>query len=379
MTRILLIFGTRPEAIKMAPVVLELQRRPQFEPLVCVTGQHRGMLDDALNVFGIRPEFDLDIMKADQTLARTTAAVLTAVEPLLGKLKPDRILVHGDTTTTFSAALAGFYQGIPVGHVEAGLRTGNLAAPWPEEFNRRCVDMVADLHWAPTSTAAATLLREGIRPDNVVITGNTIVDALTIMKDRIGGDEKLARRLATALPEIPATRKLILVTGHRRESHDGGLANVCHALKRLASRQDTAIVWPVHPNPRVVETVRGELQDQPNVHLLEPLDYAAFVALMMRSYLIITDSGGIQEEAPTLSKPVLVTRDETERPEAVTAGTARVVGTATDRIVVHASELLDNAGSYERMTNQANPFGDGLAAARIADSLQLRHARRCDA
>ena len=373
MLRVLLIFGTRPEAIKMAPVYLELRQRAEIEPILCVTAQHRSMLDEALAVFGIKPDFDLDIMRPGQTLSQTTAAVLQGLGKLLTEIKPARILVHGDTTTTFSAAVAGFYHQIPVGHVEAGLRTGNLAAPWPEEFNRRCVDVVADLLWAPTEAAGAVLRREGARPPDVIVTGNTVIDALRLVRDRIEADNSLKSALAGKLPKFNAARKLILVTGHRRESFGGGIAAMCHALDRLAERADVEIVWPVHPNPQVVETVRRELRPSPNVHLIEPMAYLGFVALMMRSHLIITDSGGIQEEAPSLGKPVLVTRDETERPEAVTAGTARLVGTSADTIFAHATELLDNPVAYARMAGSPNPFGDGYAARRIADSLLVRH------
>ncbi len=373
MTRVVIVFGTRPEAIKMAPVVLELRRRAGIEPLVFVTAQHRNMLDEALAVFGIKPDFDLDIMRPGQTLSQTTSAVLTGLSPLLADVKPARIIVHGDTTTTFSAALAGFYHGIPVGHVEAGLRTGNLAAPWPEEFNRRCVDIVADLLWAPTEGAATAMRREGAKADNVIVTGNTVVDALCIVRDRITSDPQLARQLAAKVPALDPARKLILVTGHRRESFGDGIANMCRALRTLALRGDVEIVWPVHPNPNVIGPVREALGNARNVHLIEPLDYLAFTALMMRAYLIVTDSGGIQEEAPTLSKPVLITRDETERPEAVTSGTARLVGTSVDRILSSATELLHDATAYARMAHQKNPFGDGAAAVKIADSLLARH------
>ena len=283
------------------------------------------------------------------------------------------MLVHGDTTTSFAAALASFYQGIPVGHVEAGLRTGNLAAPWPEEFNRRSVDLTADLLWAPTPSAAANLRKEGAKSDRIILSGNTVIDALCIAKDMIEGDAALRDRIWQRLPRVDSRRRLILVTGHRRESFKSGLANVCRALRRLAERSDVEIIWPLHPNPQVRVTVERELRPADNVHLIAPIDYLGFVALMMRSHLIISDSGGIQEEAPTLLKPVLVTRDETERPEAVAAGTAVLVGTSAKRIHATATHLLDDASAYARMAGLPNPFGDGRAAVRIVDSLIARY------
>ena len=373
MTRVLAVFGTRPEAIKMAPVLLELQSRPSIETIVCVTAQHREMLDEALRVFGIVPHYDLNIMRPAQMLAATTAAVLEGLTPLLVELKPAVVLVHGDTTTTFAASLASFYQGIPVGHVEAGLRTGNLAAPWPEEFNRRSVDMIADLLWAPTETAAQTLRREGAPAENVLVTGNTVVDAIAIVRARIEHDAELRERLWARLPRLDPGKKLVLVTGHRRESFGGGLAEICQALNQLAARPDVEIVWPVHPNPNVVGPVKDHLKARPNVHLTDPIEYLAFAVLMIASHIIITDSGGIQEEAPTLSKPVLVTRNETERPEAIAAGTAKLVGTSAQRIVEAASLLLDDDRAYSEMAGRENPFGDGHAAVRIVDSLLARH------
>jgi UDP-N-acetylglucosamine 2-epimerase len=371
--KVMVIFGTRPEAIKMAPVVLTLREQPGIETIVCVTAQHREMLDDALDIFGIRPEFDLDIMRPGQTLASTTSAVLGGITPLLERIKPDRVLVHGDTTTTFAATVASFYCEVPVGHVEAGLRTGNLKAPWPEEFNRRVTDVIADLLWAPTECAAEALRREGARPENVKVTGNTVIDALHIVKARIESDFSLHETIWSRLPQLDPSRRLILVTGHRRESFGGGLARVCQALVRLAARPDVEIVWPIHPNPNVTASLEGEIRMLPNVHLLEPRDYLSFVALMMRAELIITDSGGIQEEAPALGKPVLVLRDETERPEAISAGTARLVGTVADRIVAAATELLDDSAAYARMAGAKNPFGDGHAAGRIVRDILQRH------
>lgn len=375
MPRVLVIFGTRPEAIKMAPVVLELRQRHGVETTVCVTGQHRGMLDEALAVFDIQPEHDLAIMRPKQSLADVTAGVLTGLTPLLTASRPDRILVHGDTTTTFASSLAGFYLGIPVGHVEAGLRTGNINAPWPEEFNRRSADLVADLLWAPTEAAAENLRREGVKPDRIIVTGNTAVDAILSVKKRIEGNSSLHEALWRDLPKLDIRRRLLLVTGHRRESFGEGMAEICRALNRLALRRDVEIVWPVHPNPNVLKAVREHLKVPGNVHIIEPLEYVRFTALMMRSHIIVTDSGGIQEEAPSLSKPVLVTRNETERPEAVSAGTARLVGPSADRIVQAATELLDDEQSYRRMTALQTPFGDGKAAVRIVDSLIARYQK----
>lgn len=359
----------------MAPVVQELRRRPDIETIVCVTGQHRGMLDEALKAFEIEPEHDLAIMRPGQTLADITTDVITKATPLLKELKPDRVIVHGDTTTTYAASVASFYLGIPIGHVEAGLRTGNLQAPWPEEYNRRCVDLVADLLWAPTEAAADTLRREGAKPENIVVTGNTAVDAIASVKARLEGDTGLSASLWRGLPRLDPDKRLVLVTGHRRESFGSGLAEICKALNRIAARNDVEIVWPVHPNPNVVGAVRNHLKAHDNVHLVEPIEYLGFTALMLRSHLIITDSGGIQEEAPTLSKPVLVTRNETERPEAVAAGTAMLVGTSADRIVAEASLLLDDVAAYKQMAARKNPFGDGRAAIRIADSVAARYGR----
>lgn len=369
MLKIFTVFGTRPEAIKMAPVVLELRRRREIETIVCVTGQHRGMLDEALRAFDITPDHDLDIMRPGQSLADVTSAVLTNLTPLLSKQRPNRVLVHGDTTTSYSAAMASFYLGIPVGHVEAGLRTYNLQAPWPEEFNRRCVDMIADLLWAPTAGAAGNLYKEGIAPAKVIVTGNTAVDAIALVRCRLEGDARLRDDVWRALPRLDPGKRLILVTGHRRESFGGGIAEICMALNRLATRGDVEIVWPVHPNPNVVSAVEQYLTPGAGIHLCPPIEYVGFTALMMRAHLIITDSGGIQEEAPTLSKPVLVTRNETERPEAVAAGTAQLVGTSATRIAAAASRLLDDPDAYAQMAARKNPFGDGRAAVRIADSL----------
>jgi UDP-N-acetylglucosamine 2-epimerase (non-hydrolysing) len=369
MMKVMTVFGTRPEAIKLAPVILELKRRKGVETIVCVTAQHREMLDDVLRIFGIKPDHDLNVMRSEQTLSGLTSAVLEGLSPLLVSTKPDWVLVHGDTTTTFAASVAAFYAGAAIGHVEAGLRTGNLQAPWPEEFNRRCVDVVADLLWAPTEGAAQALRREGAAENRIVVSGNTVIDALHIVTGRIAREAELRYRLWRDLPRLDPARHLVLVTGHRRESFGDGMDSVCEALNQLAARPDVEIVWPVHPNPQVMAAIERVVRHRPNFHIVAPCDYLSFVALMMRAHLIITDSGGIQEEAPSLSKPVLVTRSETERPEAIAAGTAMLVGLSTQRIVEEASRLLDNMEAYAKMTATQNPFGDGLAAERIVDSL----------
>ncbi len=372
MQKVLVVFGTRPETIKMAPVILELRRRPDVRTIVCVTGQHRDMLDDALKVFGIVPDHDLNIMRPGQTLAGMTSAILSQLTPVIEEVRPSRVLVHGDTTTTYAASVASFYLGTPVGHVEAGLRTGNMMAPWPEEFNRRSVDMFADLLWAPTERSARTLLDEGSPSANVLVTGNTVVDAILLVTDKIRRDDALRARLWEGLPRLDPAKKLVLVTGHRRESFGGGLAEMCEALNQLAAREEIEIVWPVHPNPNVVATVRERLSRRSNIHLTAPMEYLAFAALMLKANFIISDSGGIQEEAPTLNIPVLVTRNETERPEAVSAGTAKLVGTSAGRILGAAYELLDDPAVYKKMAESPNPFGDGRAAVRIVDSLIAR-------
>ncbi len=359
----------------MAPVVLELQKQKHIETLVCLTGQHRELLDQAIDVFSIKPDFDLDIMRPRQTLAETTSAILVRLAPLLEQVRPDRVLVHGDTTTAFASAVASFYARTPIGHVEAGLRTGNLRAPWPEEYNRRAVDMISDLLWAPTLRAAEQLRNEGVDEQKIRVTGNTVVDALQIIVKSIENDPALRMMLAQTLPTIARDRKAILVTGHRRESFDGGLSNLCQAINVLASRRDVEVVWPVHLNPRVMETVLREIRSVPNVHLLRPTGYVAFVELMRRSCFIITDSGGIQEEAPSLSKPVLVTRSETERPEAAMAGAAKLVGIDAGALVAAAEALLDDAATYHAMTTVENPFGDGRAASRIVANILETHGQ----
>ncbi len=368
--KILSIFGTRPEAIKMAPVLKALDAAPGIRSGVCVTAQHRAMLDSVLDLFAIRPDYDLDIMKADQDLTHVTASVLEGLGGVLDDFKPDRVLVHGDTTTTLAASLAAFYARIPVAHVGAGLRSGDMGAPYPEEMNRRLTDAVADLLFAPTDSARANLLAEGADAARVFVTGNTVIDALFHVAAMLKDDGDLRRDLEKRFPFPGTGRRLILVTGHRRENFGGGFEAICAALARLAARDDVDIVYPVHLNPNVQEPVRRLLGGRDNIHLIEPVDYLPFVYLMERAHLIITDSGGIQEEAPSLGKPVLVMRNLTERPEAVEAGTVRLVGTDTEAIVAEAGRLLDDGAAYAAMSGAHNPYGDGHAAGRIVEEIK---------
>lgn len=362
----MVVFGTRPEAIKMAPVVAALKATPGLETLVTVTAQHRQMLDQVLDLFGIVPDVDLDLMTPGQQLPGLFAAILQGMSEVFARQRPDLVLVHGDTSTTLAAALAAFYARVPVGHVEAGLRTGNLAAPWPEEANRRLTAPLASLHFSPTQAAADNLLREGIDPAHVHVTGNTVVDALVAVAERIASDPALADALASRFDFLDPGRRLVLVTGHRRENFGAGFEQICLALRDLAGRGDVQIVYPVHLNPNVQDPVQRLLSGVPGVRLIEPLDYLPFVYLMTRAHLILTDSGGIQEEAPSLGKPVLVLRQTTERPEAVEAGTVRLVGTDRATIVTEASRLLDDPAAHAAMAMAHNPYGDGHAAARIA-------------
>ena len=356
------MFGTRPEAIKLAPVIRRLRESPdQFQVRVAVTGQHRGLLDQVLDIFSIRPDHDLNVMQTGQSLHALTSRIVSALEPVLAADKPDWVLVHGDTTTTLCGALAAFYSGIPVGHVEAGLRTFDVQAPFPEEMNRVIVGRLASLHFAPTESAAANLRSEGV--GNIHVTGNTAIDAVLEIRDGL----ESGRLRADGLPRT--TKKVIAVTGHRRESFGDGFERICEALARLSNRDDVEIVYAVHPNPNVTEPVRRILGSRPNVYLIDPLPYVPFVELMRRSHILLTDSGGIQEEAPSLGKPVLVMREKTERPEAVEAGTALLVGTDTDRIVNECVTLLENEAEYARRAHIHNPYGDGQAAARIRDVL----------
>lgn len=355
----------------MAPVVKALQTvdRTRLTVNVCVTAQHRSMLDQVLDLFSIKPDFDLDLMKNRQDLTQITVGVLNGLQGVLTECKPDLVLVHGDTTTTFATSLAAYYQKIDVAHVEAGLRTRNIYSPWPEEMNRRLTGSIARYHFAPTEQAKQNLLAEAVPAKNIHVTGNTVVDALLETTQKIEADPKLADSLARRFEFLDPAKKLILVTGHRRESFGRGFENICIGLRRIAERNDVQIVYPVHLNPNVSTPVKQALGRLDNVFLLDPLEYLPFVYLMSRSYLIITDSGGIQEEAPSLGKPVLVMRDTTERPEAVDAGTVRLVGTDSDRIVAETLGLLDDTAQYQHMARAHNPYGDGLAARRIVGEL----------
>ncbi len=369
--KVLTIFGTRPEAIKMAPLVHALAQDDAFESKVCVTAQHREMLDQVLHLFGIQPDYDLNIMQPGQDLTEITSRILKGLKPVLQEFQPDVVLVHGDTTTTLSASLAAFYQRIPVGHVEAGLRTGDLSSPWPEEANRRLTTHLAKWHFAPTETSRDNLLREAIPAENIFVTGNTVIDALLWVRDRVKGNAGLAERLAARYPFIDASKKMILVTGHRRESFGGGFDRICNALASIALQHpEVQIVYPVHLNPNVSEPVNRILRGIDNIILIDPQDYLPFVYLMDKAYLILTDSGGIQEEAPSLGKPVLVMRESTERPEAISAGTVRLVGTDTAKIVKEVSRLLSDENEYHSMSRAHNPYGDGQACRRILDALK---------
>lgn len=368
--RVLTLFGTRPEAIKMAPVVRILSETPGITHAACVTGQHRQMLDSVLALFDIRPTFDLNIMQPGQNLGDVTRAVLKGAGEVIASFRPDWVLVQGDTTTAFAGALAAFHGKCRVAHVEAGLRTGDMASPWPEEAHRRLIAPLASLHFAPTRGAAAALRREGVDARTVLVTGNTVIDALRHVIGRLESEPALRSALAARFADLDPSKRLILVTGHRRENFDGGLARVCRALARLAcDRADVEIVFPVHPNPNVQRVVRASLGRCPAVRLLEPQDYLPFVFLMQRAHLIVTDSGGIQEEAPGLGKPVLVTRETTERPEAIAAGTARLVGTSAERLTAAINQLLDDPRACQAMAHARNPFGDGHAARRIVERL----------
>lgn len=380
--KIMLVFGTRPEAIKMAPLVKEFQNSPdRFETLVCVTGQHRQMLDQVLRIFEIEPDYDLDIMKQGQDLYDVTARVLTGMRDVLAQARPDVVLVHGDTTTSTAAALAAFYQQIPVGHVEAGLRTHNIYSPWPEEMNRQITGRLATYHFAPTPLSRANLLREGIAQESIVVTGNTVIDALYWvvgkMKRDSGLTAELNRQLADAgydTGRLTSGRRMVLITGHRRENFGEGFISMCRAIKTLTEKYpEVDFVYPMHLNPNVRRPIREvfgeELSNPGNMFFIEPLEYLSFVCLMEKASVVLTDSGGIQEEAPGLGKPVLVMRDTTERPEALDAGTVRLVGTDYDRIVGEVSALLSDAEAYLRMSRAVNPYGDGKACGRIVGAL----------
>ena len=387
MKRILLVFGTRPEAIKMCPLVKEFQKHPDvFETVVCVTGQHREMLDQVLQIFDVKPDYDLNIMKQGQDLFDVTARVLVGMRDILDTVKPDVVLVHGDTTTSMAAAMAAFYRQIPVGHVEAGLRTHNLYSPWPEEMNRQMTGRIAEYDFAPTPLSRQNLLNEGVPEERITVTGNTVIDALQMVVKRIKEDDELSKVLAedmkesgydTSRLEIPDQtrndKRLVLITGHRRENFGEGFISMCTAIRDLAKMYpEVDFVYPMHLNPNVRKPIRQVFGDEKreNLFFIEPLDYLNFVYLMEKSYIVLTDSGGIQEEAPGLGKPVLVMRDTTERPEALEAGTVRLVGTNYDRIVGEVSALLDNKEHYERMSHAVNPYGDGKACPRIVEKLK---------
>lgn len=368
--KVLTVFGTRPEAIKMAPLVHALAADERFEAKVCVTAQHREMLDQVLSLFEITPDYDLNLMKAGQTLNDITARILLELKPVLQEFKPDVVLVHGDTATTFASSLAAYYEQIAVGHVEAGLRTGNIYSPWPEEANRKLTGALTKYHFAPTNTSKANLLQENYSPANIVVTGNTVIDALLIVKAKIERDSKLKAELAAQFPFLDESKRLILVTGHRRESFGGGFERICEALAITAKANlDVQILYPMHLNPNVREPVNRILGGIRNIILIEPQEYLPFIYLMMRSHIILTDSGGIQEEAPSLGKPVLVMRDTTERPEAVSAGTVKLVGTDVDKIVSGLTVLLNDEDAYTEMSFAHNPYGDGNACQRILSEL----------
>jgi len=370
----LCIFGTRPEAIKMAPLVLALAADERFEAKVCVTGQHREMLDQVLGLFSITPDYDLNIMKPGQDLTDVTTAILQGMKEVLSEFQPDIVLVHGDTATTFAASLAAYYQQIPVAHVEAGLRTGNLYSPWPEEGNRKLTGALAKLNFAPTENSRNNLLREGVSTESIVVTGNTVIDALLDVVKRLEQDPKLLAQASAPSAFLDPARKLILVTGHRRESFGDGFERICQALMEVAQQHpDVDIVYPVHLNPNVREPVNRLLNGISNIHLIAPLDYLPFVHMMSRSHIILTDSGGIQEEAPSLGKPVLVMRETTERPEAVSAGTVKLVGTNAADIVREINRLLLDTSAYRDMSYAHNPYGDGNACQRILEALIDSH------
>lgn len=368
--KLLLVFGTRPEAIKMAPLVKALQLSLKLEVKVCVTAQHRQMLDQVLQLFDIKPDFDLDLMRPGQTLTQLTCNILQGMEGVFDQYKPDWVLVHGDTSTTMATSLAAYYQQVGVAHVEAGLRTGNLYSPWPEEANRQLTGRLAGLHFAPTAQAQTNLLNEGVLLANIHVTGNTVIDALLDVSQRLDADEVLSRSLAVQFPFLDTAKRIVLVTGHRRENFGFGFEAICQALKAIASQPEVQVVYPVHLNPQVNEPVRRILNGVDNVHLIEPQEYLPFVYLMKRSYIILTDSGGVQEEAPSLGKPVLVMRDTTERPEAVAAGTVCLVGTDTHRIVTETLHLLNDPAAYQHMAFAHNPYGDGTACQRIRQTFE---------
>lgn len=371
MKKVLTVFGTRPEAIKMAPLVNALKKSKKIESKVCVTAQHRQMLDQVLELFEISPDYDLDIMKPNQTLNQITSSILLRMSEVLEDFKPDVVVVHGDTSTTFATALAAYFKKIPVAHVEAGLRTNNIYSPWPEEGNRKLTACLCKLHFAPTENSKNNLFNEGVSEESIIVTGNTVIDALIEVRDKILNSHDYLTRLQNKFSFLRDDSKMVLITGHRRENFGDGFERICIAIKQLAAlRDDVDFLYPVHLNPNVMEPVNRILGGQKNVYLIEPQDYLPFVYLMNRSYVILTDSGGIQEEAPSLGKPVLVMRNTTERPEAVAAGTVKLVGTDVDIIKKELMNLLDDKEHYESMSFAHNPYGDGLASQRIVDALE---------
>lgn len=368
-TKHLIIFGTRPEAIKMAPLVKEFKKNDDFETKVCVTAQHREMLDQVLDFFEIKPDYDLDLMKPNQNLFSLTADIITELKPVLEEFQPDYVYVHGDTSTSSIAGLAAFYAGAKVCHVEAGLRTHNKWSPFPEEMNRQLTGRLADFHFAPTQQSYENLIKENIKPEDIIVTGNTVIDALLDSAEKVQSIQN--KEIDYLKTIVDTSKKLILVTGHRRENHGQGFINICEALKKIALQHpDVQIIYPVHLNPNVQKPVKEILSDISNIQLIDPLAYPAFVWLMTQSYMIVTDSGGVQEEAPSLGKPVLVMRDTTERPEAVEAGTVILVGTDKNKIVSEAQSLLTDQSRYEQMSGLHNPYGDGKACARIAEFIK---------
>ena len=380
MKKVLLVFGTRPEAIKMAPLVLKLKKRPEFQTIVCVTAQHREMLDQVLNIFDIKPDYDLNIMQKKQDLYDITSKVLLGMRDVLNATKPDIVLVHGDTTTSMAAALAAFYQQIPVGHVEAGLRTNNIYSPWPEEMNRQITGRIARIHFAPTELSRQNLLKENIDNQYIKVTGNTVIDALHIVVNKIKSDKSLDKKIEKRIYDNGYdvkrlhNRRLVLITGHRRENFGDGFINLCTAISDLTKKfPDVDFVYPMHLNPNVRQPIHKvfgkDLSNLGNIFFIEPLDYLSFVYMMDKSHLVLTDSGGIQEEAPGLGKPVLVMRETTERPEALEAGTVKLVGTDYDKIVNEVSKLLTDNDYYNHMSNAVNPYGDGMACERIISAL----------
>lgn len=373
--KVLIIFGTRPETIKMAPVIAEFRKRPRWEVKVCFSGQHREMAEQVFPVFGIQPDFDLAVMKKGQSLFDVTTAILRGMEQIFKTYLPDIVLVQGDTTTVLAASLAAFYRKVSVGHIEAGLRTGSRYSPYPEEMNRLLTTRLSNLHFAPTELSRRNLLKENIADSDIFVTGNTVIDALFHAEKILLNDHKLLKSLDERFAEISVDKKMILITGHRRENHGDGILNICAAIRHLAERQDIELVYPVHPNPNIHDVVARELAGFANVHLIQPLDYLSFLYMMRRSFLVMSDSGGVQEEAPSLGKPVLVMRESTERPEALEAGTVRLVGADTQKIIAETELLLDNPEEYRRRCAIANPFGDGKAAERIADILEERLCR----